>query len=230
MTLFDRVFQGGHAVYQLTEDAVAKAVAQYGTDQAVGFPDTAYSLPCFYAVTGNKIATLGELQAALPTLAGMMTTAPRLQDAFFTGISTALCAEFLEVLQYINNPTPYEAPCAGHLSDAAIRELGVPLVTGDIPGVAVLIGGAPSVEDAVGLVKSYQSQGILVTLVCEIISQLEEAGYKTGANVRVIPLGRGITSVIHVVSVALRARRRQCSAGLHHAPRPRLCQRLRSPG
>ena len=205
MTLFDRVFQGGHAVYQLTEDAVAKAVAQYGTDQAVGFPDTAYSLPCFYAVTGNKIATLGELQAALPTLAGMMTTAPRLQDAFFTGISTALCAEFLEVLQYINNPTPYEAPCAGHLSDAAIRELGVPLVTGDIPGVAVLIGGAPSVEDAVGLVKSYQSQGILVTLVGEIISQLEEAGYKTGANVRVIPLGRGITSVIHVVSVALRA-------------------------
>ena len=29
--------------------------------------------------------------------------------------------------------------------------------------------------------------------------------YKTGANVRVIPLGKDVTSVIHVVSVAIRA-------------------------
>ena len=46
-----------------------------------------------------------------------------------------------------------------------IRELGVPLVTGDIPGVAVILGSAPSVEEGVALVKSYQAQGILVTLV-----------------------------------------------------------------
>ena len=55
------------------------------------------------------------------------------------------------------------------------------------------------------LVKSYQSQGILITLVGDVIDQLEEVGYKTGANVRVIPLGKDVTAVIHVVSVALRA-------------------------
>ena len=81
----------------------------------------------------------------------------------------------------------------------------MPLVTGDIPGVAVIIGGAPTTEEGVALVKSYQAQGILVTLVGEIIDQCAEAGYKTGANVRVIPLGKDITSVIHVVSVAIRA-------------------------
>ncbi len=32
-----------------------------------------------------------------------------------------------------------------------------------------------------------------------------ELGYKTGANVRVIPLGKDVTSVIHAVSVAIRA-------------------------
>ena len=55
------------------------------------------------------------------------------------------------------------------------------------------------------LVKSYQSQGMLVTLVGGIIDQLQEKGYKTGDNVRIIPLGKDVTSVIHVVSVALRA-------------------------
>ncbi|MCQ4741272.1 CO dehydrogenase/CO-methylating acetyl-CoA synthase complex subunit beta, partial [Blautia hominis] len=38
-----------------------------------------------------------------------------------------------------------------------------------------------------------------------VIDQVAEAGMKTGANLRVIPLGKDVTSVIHVVSVALRA-------------------------
>ena len=42
---------------------------------------------------------------------------------------------------------------------------------------------------------------ILITLVGDVIDQLEEVGYKTGANVRVIPLGKDVTAVIHVVSV-----------------------------
>ena len=86
-----------------------------------------------------------------------------------------------------------------------IRELGVPLVTGDIPGVAVILGAAPTAEEGVELVKSYQAQGILVTLVGGIIDQCTEVGYKTGANVRVIPLGKDVTSVVHAVSVAVRA-------------------------
>ena len=134
-----------------------------------------------------------------------MTREGRLNDAFMSGVATALCAEFIEVLKYIDGAVPYEAPCYGHLGDAIIRELGVPLVTGDIPGVAVILGSAPTAQEGVDLVKSYQSQGILVTLVGGIIDQCEELGYKTGANVRVIPLGKDVTSVIHVVSVAVRA-------------------------
>ena len=205
MTLFERVFGGNDAVYGLTVAAVDNAIAQYGESQAVSFPETAYALPCYYSVTGVKVTTLGEMKAALDVVKSLMTRAPRLNDAFMSGVATALCAEFIEALKYINGATPYELPCYGHLSDAVIRNLGVPLVTGDIPGVAVILGSAPTADEAVDLVKSYQGQGILVTLVGGVIDQLEEKGYKTCDNVRVIPLGKDVTSVIHVVSVALRA-------------------------
>jgi acetyl-CoA synthase len=205
VTLFERVFGGNDAVYGLTEAAIDNAIAQYGEAQAVSFPDTAYSLPCYYGVTGVKVENLGQLKEALGVVKTLMTRNNRLHDAFMSGIATALCAEFIEVLKYIGNPAPYEAPCYGHLPDAVVRSLGVPLVTGDIPGVPVILGTAPSADEAVALVKSYQAQGMLITLVGGIIDQLQEKGYKTGDNVRVIPLGHDVTSVIHVVSVAVRA-------------------------
>ena len=205
MTLFESVFAGNDAVYGLTEGAINQAIEKYGADKAVSFPDTAYSLPCYYAVTGTKVGTLAELKDALAVVKTLMTREKRTNDVFMSGVATALCAEFIEVLKYIDGAVPYEAPCYGHLADAVIRELGVPLVTGDIPGVAVILGSAPTVEEGVALVKSYQAQGILVTLVGGICDQVAEAGMATGANVRVIPLGKDVTSVIHVVSVALRA-------------------------
>ena len=205
MTLFDRVFGGNDAVYGLTETAVNNAIAAHGADKAVSFPHTAYSLPCYYAVTGTKVSNLGELKEALGVVKTLMTREKRLNDAFMSGVATALCAEFIEALKYLDGATPYEEPIYGHLADAAIRELGVPLVTGDIPGVAVILGTAPSKEEAVELVKSYQAQGILVTLVGGVIDQCIEAGLNMGFAVRIVPLGKEVTSVIHVVSVALRA-------------------------
>ena len=77
MTLFERVFGGNDAVYGLTEAAIDNAIAQYGEGQAVSFPDTAYSLPCYYAVTGSKVGTLGELKQALGVVKTLMTRNPR---------------------------------------------------------------------------------------------------------------------------------------------------------
>jgi len=207
MTLLDVIFAGNDAVYGLTENAINEAIAKYGEDKAVAFPDTAYSIPCYYAVTGTKVGNLKELKEALAVVKTLMTRNPRLHDGFMSGVATALMAEFLEVLKYIDNPNPYEAdaPCSGHLADAVIRNLGVPLVTGDIPGVAVIVGSAPTAEEGAAVVKSYQEQGILVTLTGGIIDQCIEQNVKMGADFRVIPLGREITSVVHVVSVAVRA-------------------------
>ncbi len=203
--LIDRIFNGNDAVYGLTCQAVEEAIAQHGADKAVEFPHTAYCLPCYYAVTGVKVKTLGEMKEALGVIKSLMTREHQLDDALMSGVATALCAEFIEVLKYLDGAEPYSEPYYGHLPDSIIRELGVPLVTGDIPGVAVIIGSAPTAQEGVDLVKSYQAQGILVTLVGGIIDQVQELGLKMGYNVRIVPLGKDITSVIHVVSVALRA-------------------------
>ena len=203
--LIDRIFNGNDAVYGLTCQAIEEAIAQHGADKAVEFPHTAYCLPCYYAVTGVKVKTLGEMKEALGVIKSLMTREHQLDDALMSGVATALCAEFIEVLKYLDGAEPYSEPYYGHLPDSIIRELGVPLVTGDIPGVAVIIGSAPTAQEGVDLVKSYQAQGILVTLVGGIIDQAQELGLKMGYNVRIVPLGKDITSVIHVVSVALRA-------------------------
>ena len=203
--LIDKIFNGNDAVYGLTCQAVEGAIAQHGADKAVEFPHTAYCLPCYYAVTGVKVKTLGEMKEALGVIKSLMTREHQLDDALMSGVATALCAEFIEVLKYLDGAEPYSEPYYGHLPDSIIRELGVPLVTGDIPGVAVIIGSAPTAQEGVDLVKSYQAQGILVTLVGGIIDQAQELGLKMGYNVRIVPLGKDITSVIHVVSVALRA-------------------------
>jgi len=206
VTLFDRVFGGNDYNYARTAAAIDAAIAANGEGCAVAFPNTAYNLPCYYGITGKKINTLGELKAALENdIKPMMTRNKRLQDAFDSGVASALCAEFLEVLKYLNGAEPYAEPEMGHLTDAFVRNLGVPLVTGDIPGVAVIIGGAEDPAETVALAKEYQSQGILVTLTGDAIRHCHEAGMNLGEGVRVVPLGYEMQSVIHVVSVAVRA-------------------------
>ena len=205
MTLFDRVFGGNDYNYERTVAAIDAAIAANGESCPVGFPDTAYALPCYYGVTGVKITNLGEMKAAMATIKANMTRNPRLQDAFDSGIASALCAEFLEALKYLNGATPYTEPEMGFLTDAFVRNLGVPLVTGDIPGVAVIIGGAEDPAETVELAKSYQAQGILVTLTGDAVKHCADAGMKLGEGVRVCPLGYEMQSVIHVVSVAVRA-------------------------
>ena len=206
MTLFDRVFGGNDYNYERTVAAIDAAIAQYGEAEPVAFPDTAYNLPCYYSITGKKISNLGELKAALLNdIKPMMTRNPRLQDAFDSGVASALCAEFLEVLKYLHGATPYAEPEMGFLSDAFVRNLGLPLVTGDIPGVAVIIGGAEDPAETVELAKSYQALGLLVTLTGASVKHCADSGMNLGEGVRVVPLGYEDQSVIHVVSVALRA-------------------------
>ena len=95
MTLFERVFGGNDYNYERTVAAVDAAIAQYGEAEPVAFPNTAYSLPCYYSITGIKISNLGEMKAAMDNIKSMMTRNNRLQDVFDSGVASALCAEFL---------------------------------------------------------------------------------------------------------------------------------------
>lgn len=205
MTLFERIFNGNDAVYSLTEQAVDAAIAKYGEEKTVGFPDAAFYLPCYYAATGVMVKSLKEMKEALAVVKSLMTREKRLHDAFMSGIATALCAEFVEALKYTEGTSPYDLPCYGHLGDEVVCDAGGAVASGDISGIAVILGTAPTSKEAVSLVKAYQEQKVLVTLTGGVIDQLEEEHVETGADIGVIPLGKDTTAVVHAVSFALRA-------------------------
>ena len=203
--LTDLIYGGSNAVAGLTEGAVNDAIAKYGADKEIAFPDTAYFFPTIYAATGVKVKTLGDLPACVGVLKSLITNQEDLGQALNAGLATAVGAEILEGLKYLEaDPYANEAGI-GFVPDPIIRSLGVPLVTGDIPGVAVVLGKAECAEDVVKVVKDYQSKGIMTFLVGDCIEQCAEGGVKMGLELRVIPLGQDVTSVIHVVTVAIRA-------------------------
>ncbi len=204
--LTDLIYGGSNAVAGLTEGAVNDAIAKYGADKAIAFPDTAYFFPTIYAATGVKVKTLGDLVPCVGVLKSLITNQEDLGQALNAGLATAVGAEILEGLKWVDNAEPYANDSGiGFVPDPIIRSLGVPLVTGDIPGVAVVLGKADNAEDVVNVVKDYQSKGIMTFMVGDVIEQCAEGGVKMGLEFRVIPLGHDVTSVIHVVTVAVRA-------------------------
>ena len=204
--LTDLIYGGSNAVAGLTEAAVSNAITKYGPEQPIAFPDTAYFFPTIYAATGVKVRTLGDLVACVDVLKGLITNQEDLGQALNAGLATAVGAEILEGLKYLENPEPYAHESGiGFVPDPIIRSLGVPLVTGDIPGVAVVLGKAENPEDIVAVVKDYQSKGILTCMVGQCIEQCNDGGVKMGLEYRVVPLGHDVTSVIHVVTIAIRA-------------------------
>ena len=204
--LTDLIYAGSNAVAGLTEGAVNDAIAKHGADTPVAFPDTAYFFPTIYAATGVKVKTLGDLPACVGVLKSLITNQDDIGAALNAGLATAVGAEIIEGLKYVGGGDPYaEDSGIGFVPDPIIRSLGVPLVTGDIPGVAVVIGKADNAADVAKVVKDYQSKGILTFMIGGCIEQALEQGVKMGLELRVVPLGHDVTSVIHVVTVAIRA-------------------------
>ncbi len=206
MGLFDRVFRGSDEMAAKAEETLLKTIEKLGADAPMAMPDTGYLLSCIYAYTGRKVATLADLKDALGDVKAMMTRNYRTHDIFKSGIGTAIAAEIIEACKYAENPAPYEGTLYhGHFSDAEVRELGVPLVTREIPGFVVIIGPAPSDQEAFDLIKGYQSRGIFVFLIGGIIEQAQRKNIAMGFPVRVVPTGEDIWAVGHIISLVVRA-------------------------
>ncbi|NMM65407.1 CO dehydrogenase/CO-methylating acetyl-CoA synthase complex subunit beta [Clostridium sp. P21] len=205
MNLYQTVFTGSKQALEAAEGLVKEVVEKKGKDCKVAFPDTAYSLPVIYAATGKKITNVGELEAALDVVKSLIVEEEMLDKLLNSGLATAVAAEIIEACKYVLSDSPYSAPCSGFISDPIIRSFGVPLVTGDVPGVAVVLGEFPDAETAAKVIKDYQSKGLLTCLVGKVIDQAIEGKVEMGLDLRVVPLGYDVTSVIHIVSFAIRA-------------------------
>ena len=204
--LFDRVFSGNDQMYAKAVQVLDEAIATFGATHVMQFPGTAYNCSTILQYTGIEVRTLADLKQALDgPIKDFMTRENRLHDVFTSGFATAMAAEVIEACKYVDDPDPYKGEYHGHMTDAEVRELGVPLVTQDIPGFVVMIGPAPSDEEARDTIKAYQSKGIFVFLIGGIIDQAKRMGVSMGFPVRIVDVGPDIWSVSHVISLVMRA-------------------------
>lgn len=190
--------KGSKTILDLALTSVADAIKKDGATKEVKYPDTTYSLPLIFGVTGKKISKLSELKEFLESLS--LTDDPK-----DNGLTLLFAVEAIEALSYIDK-NPYEGTDGiGFIPDNILRELGISLVDGSIRGISVILGKAKTTEDAVNLVRDLQNRSIITLLVGDIISQLKEGGVTLGLETKLIPLGTSVTSSIHAVNFAVRA-------------------------
>ncbi len=203
--LFKGAYEGAVTATSYAEILLHQAIAKYGPDATISYPDTAYKLPTILALSGEEVTKIGDLP---PILNRIRTTniceELTFENAKLNGEATLYAAEIIEALRYINGTEPDKPPYTGFLNDRILRKFGVPLVDFTIPGVAVLVGKARSSQELAGLIKDLQTKGIMIFLANEVIEQAIEANLKVGVDFITFPVGN-FTQVIHAVNFAFRA-------------------------
>ncbi len=212
-----RAIRGAHKIVQRCEEALRKAVEEKGKDFKIAFPDTNYYLPLAYAMLGIKATRLGDLQeifdysqGLLPPVPDEKVWLPYLGPTLDAGMATLFCEEIIEVLKYAFGPNPTHDYWVGFSTDTILREQGIKLVDGRMPGFAAIVGSMPTNKEAVKLIRELQEKQILVFMSAAtngkcIAEQLAEEGIQMGWDTFLVPHGRDISSTVYALNFAARA-------------------------
>lgn len=164
-------------------------------------PDTAYAVPLIYALEGIKITAVKEIKNFLDNVLPRFINQ---NDVENLALGYLYLAEIYLTLKYINQEEPekYNGHYQGFLGDTIQRTLGVQLVDGRIPGVAILIG---SLRDVTKCVKELQEKRILTFLVGKIAEEFVSTQERYGFEAYVVPVGTKIEHTVYVIDWAVRA-------------------------
>jgi acetyl-CoA synthase len=208
--------RGAHQIVRDAEDYLAKAIAAKGIDCAVGFPDTAYSLPVIYSLLGERVDRLSDMQKILdecirllPAVPSESLWLPYLGGTLDSGIATLFAFEIIEACKYLIGPNPIDGIWLGAANDVIIRERGVEFVDGSAPGFAAIVGAAPTVEHAVRIARELQEKNLYVFMAghshgTSFSEQLAEAGVELGWDTRLVPFGKEISAAVYALGFANR--------------------------
>lgn len=212
-----RAIRGTHKIVERAEKELAKAVEAKGKDFAVSFPDTNYYLPLALAMMGIKASRIGDLieimdyaKSLLPPIPSENIWLPYLGPTLDAGMATLLAEEVIEALKYAFGPCPTYDYWVGFTTDAILREQGIKLVDGRMPGFAAIVGAAPTNKDAVRIVRQLQERQILIFLSAttngkSIAEQLAEENVQMGWDSFLVPHGRDISTTVYALNFAARA-------------------------
>jgi len=216
--------RGAQKIYERSEGLYKEALAKYGPEQEIGFPNTAYYLPIIYAMTGMPVAKLSEMQKVfdlckklIPPPVRETTPLPYLAPTLDAGMATFFVEEMAEAIGYLINPNRYtnaEDPVDGNIwlgaaSDLIFRKRGVEFVDGTAPGFAAIVGAAPDAETAAKIALELQEKNLYVFMCGEnngkrFSEQLVEAGVQVGWPTRLVPFGPDIHQAVFAIGFACR--------------------------
>jgi len=216
--------RGAHKIVDMAEEKYEEAIKQYGPDQEVAFPNTAYFLPIIYSMLGAKVEKLGDMKdifvecrKLLPELVTDNIWLPYLAPALESGMATFFAEEMYEAIRYLNEPNFYtktEDPMADNLwlgaaDDVIFRKRGVEFVDGTAPGFAAIMGTPDDNEMASKIALELQEKNLYIFMHDQtngknMAEKLLENKVQVGWNTRLVPFGKSYTSAVFAIGFACR--------------------------
>ncbi len=222
--VFCAVIRGARAWVEKAEEEFKKARGEMGDDATIGFgEETAFCLPMAYVLMGLEARKVKDLEPILEHCRELLGPVPSeklwlpyLGDGLDAGAATMLAQEVTTALMYGRGWKPEEG-WQGFISDTIMRELGIQLVDGRMPGFAAILGPAPTAEIAQKVVQDLQMRSILSFLVANSDGKtMREQLYETEVikpemsmkdcwDVFVVPVGPTTLDAIHVLDWSIRS-------------------------
>ena len=215
--VFSAVIRGAHQFVNQAEEAWKKAVDEHGESAELRFPETAFALPMILALTGRKIQKLADCEPILKhcredllhEVPADRVWLPYLGHGLDAGAATLFALDVLCAIEYLNGFKPADG-FTGFLSDTSMREIGIQLVDGRMPGFAAILGPAPDADTAVKIIRELQKRSILIFPIANrngltLKAQLDEKGVQTGWDTYIVPTGPRTRDGIFVLNWAVRS-------------------------
>ena len=219
------VIRGAHKIVDQAEKKWQQAMDKWGSNEPVGFPNTAYYLPVIYGIMGLKVEKLGDMEeilkkcrAMLPPLVRETHPLPYLGPALDAGMVTFFAEEIIEAIRYLEQPdfyTKQEDPTdnniwLGAADDVILRKRGIEFVDGTAPGFAAILGAAPTSEIAASIAQELQQKNLYVFMSADyngkkFSEQLTEAGVQIGWPTRLVSFGPDVSATVFAAGFATRA-------------------------
>ncbi len=209
--------RGAHQLFNQAEEALQRVIETKGKDTPLMYPNTAYYLPIMLLFLGQKVEKVGDLEESLQEAKKLLAPIPSdslwlpyLGDTLDSGVSTLLSEEIIESLKYVNGANPVNGIWLGYTGDNILRQQGIKLVDGRMPGFVAIVGHTKTNEEAVKLVRGLQERNILVFMAGHtngraIAEQLDEERIEMNWDTFLVPYGKEITAAIHALNFAARS-------------------------
>ena len=216
--------RGAHKIVNQAEEKWQQAMDKWGSNEPVGFPNTAYYLPVIYGILGEKVEKLGDMEAILKRCKSLLPPPvkevhplPYLAPALDAGMATFFAEEIIEAIRYLEAPDFYTKQeditdsniWLGAADDVVFRKRGIEFVDGTAPGFAAILGAAPTSEIAAKIAQELQQKNIYVFMSAEyngkrFAEQLLEAGVQIGWPTRLVSFGPDVTATVFAMGFATR--------------------------